>query len=296
MSRQPRGGTRAIHPFAVAWVVLGTVVVGLAATAAGGVGWGAGAAGAALVAGLWVATRRARRRARLDREPFPEAWRDVLQRRVAYYGRLSDPERARFEREVRYFLHEHVITGPRGEALDEELRVLVAASAVIVVFGHPTFRYPRLRDIIVYPDAYGKDYEVHRRGTRLGEVGGQGPIILSARALREGFADDADGRHVGIHEFAHVLDFTGGRANGVPSFMPWRCVRPWLELVHQETCKVERRRSILRRYAATNEAEFFAVASEVFFEQPQDMRREHPELYDLLRTVYGQDPAQAAGT
>jgi MtfA peptidase len=284
---------RSVNPFVVAWVLLAAAAVGLPAMALGGPWWGAGGAGGALLLGVWFATRGARRRARIDREPFPDALRDVLLRRVSYYGRLSAPERARFEREVRYFLHEHVITGPRGEAIDDELRVLVAASAVIVAFGHPTFRYPRLRDIIVYPDAYGEDYQVHRRGIRLGEVGGQGPIILSARALREGFDDDADGHHVGLHEFAHVLDFAGGRADGVPAFMPWRSVRPWLHLVHDETCKVKRRRSVLRRYAATNEAEFFAVATEVFFEQPCDLEQKHPDLYGVLREVYGQDPARA---
>jgi MtfA peptidase len=283
-----------VSGFAMAWVVLGAIGLGLAVTAAAGPWWGAGGAGAALLVGLWLATHRGRRRTRLDRAPFPPAWRDVLQRHVAYYRRLPDTARDRFEREVRYFLQEHVITGPRGEPIDDGLRVLVAASAVIVAFGHPSFKYPRLRDIIVYPDAYGEDYEVRRHGTRLGEVGGQGPIILSARALREGFADDADGRNVGLHEFAHVLDFAGGRADGVPAFMPWRSVRPWLALVHEETCRVEHRRSILRRYAATNEAEFFAVATEVFFEQPRELSKHHPELYALLRDVYRQDPATPA--
>ncbi|MFW5875742.1 MAG: zinc-dependent peptidase [Myxococcota bacterium] len=281
------------HLFTLIWVLLGTLAAGLVGAALGrSWAWAGAAAAVAALAALWWTTRRLRRRAMLDREPFPEPWRRVLEEKVDYYQALDEADRRNFERQVRYFLDEHVVTGPRGAPLEDELRVLVAASAVILVFRRPAFSYPKLRDVIVYEDAFGKDYQVESHGTLLGQVGGQGPIILSAKALRKGFADPSDGHNVGLHEFAHVLDFDDGRSDGVPSFMPWRSIRPWIEVIGRETRRVQRRRSILRQYATKNEAEFFAVATEVFFEQPEALAEKHAELYALLCKTYGQDPAR----
>lgn len=268
---------------AFAWWRLGAGVVG---------GVVAGAVVFAVV--LAVATRRARRRKQVTDAPFPEAWRAILEEWVEYYRELDAPARARFEREVQIFLDEQTITGPRGAALEDELRVLVAASAVVVVFGREGFRYPQLRDIVVYERAFNEDYEEEHGANILGMVHAQGPILFSAQSLRQGFRGEHDGHNVGYHEFAHVLDFDRGRADGVPGFMPWKAVQPWLKVMHDETAQVEKRRSILRRYAATNEAEFFAVATEVFFEKPKRMEKEHPELYALLVEAYGQDPAALA--
>lgn len=278
--------------WALAWAVIGALAAGLLAAALSGSVLVAAIA-AALCAPLafFVANRRLRRRARLARQPFPDAWSRVLERHVAFYRQLEPTDRRRFEQEVRAFLEETSVTGPRGAPLDDELRVLVAASAVILVFGRPGYLYPTVRDVIVYPDAFGEDYRIHRHGERLGEVGGQGPIILSARALRAGFADATDGHNVGLHEFAHVLDFDSGASDGVPSLMPWASVGPWVELMRTETERIEEHRSVLRGYGATNEAEFFAVATEAFFERPYELADKHPELYAVLRQVYGQDPA-----
>ncbi len=237
----------------------------------------------------WVAGRRDRRRRDVAEEPFPEPWRAVLEDYVDYYRELDAAGKTRFEREVRWFVDEQVITGPRGAEIDDELKVLVAASAVVVVFGRDGFRYPKLRDIVVYERSFDEDYSAG--GNILGMVHGQGPILFSARSLKQGFRGEHDGKNVGYHEFAHVLDFDQGRADGVPGFMPWDTVKPWLELLHSETAQIEKRRSILRRYAAKNEAEFFAVATEMFFEKPKKMKREHPELYGLLQQTYEQDPA-----
>ena len=239
-----------------------------------------------------VLTRRDRRRRRLAREPFPEAWRAVLEEEVGFYRELPDREKRRFEREVRFFLDEQLVTGPRGAEVDDELRVLVAASGVVLIFGRPGYRYPRLRDVVVYEGAFDEDYEVHERGDILGMVHAQGPILFSAQSLRAGFRGEHDGHNVGYHELAHVLDFDSGRADGVPGFMPWAAVRPWVARMHAEMAKAEKGRSILRRYAATNEAELFAVATEMFFERPEQMKKKHPDLYALLRQAYGQDPAE----
>ncbi len=244
--------------------------------------------GATLCLG-WFLGRRDRRRAKVAGEPFPPEWRATLLEWVEYYGKLGGADKERFEREVRWFVDEQVITGPKGAEVEDELKVLVAASAVVIVFGRHGFRYPRMRDIVIYERSFGKDYA--DGGNILGMVHGQGPIIFSAQSLRQGFRAEDDGHNVGYHEFAHVLDFDQGRADGVPGFMPWANVRPWLQVMHAETAKVEKRRSILRRYAAKNEAEFFAVATEMFFEKPKRMKQKHPDLYALLVQTYGQDPS-----
>lgn len=282
--------------FVWAWVSVVTAGAGLLAGAiARSWPWAVAAACAAAPFAWWVATTRDRRRARIEQEGFPESWRRILDEQVAFYRRLGSADRARFEREVRAFLAETVVTGPRGKRLEDDLRVLVAASAIILVFGRPGYRYPLLRDVIVYDDAFDEDYEVHRHGGLLGQVGAQGPLILSARALREGFAAANGGHNVGLHEFAHLLDFEDGAADGIPSLMPWRSVRPWIELMRRETLRAREHRSVLREYAATNQAELFAVATEAFFEQPVELARQHPELYAVLRETYGQDPAAAFG-
>ncbi len=239
------------------------------------------------------------RRERIVHTPFPEAQRAILLKDVEAYRSLSAADRARFEGEVAIFLAEQNIAGLRGEPVDEELRVLVAASATIIAFGRPGFRYPTTRDVVVYEGSFDESYRVGAEAKEgapiLGMVHGSGPILFSAQALRQGFRNAHDALNVGLHEFAHVLDFEAGHANGIPSFMPWGAVRPWLHVMHAETTRIHRHQSILRDYAGTNDAEFFAVATEMFFEQPERMKDKHAELYALMVTTYGQDPAAKGG-
>jgi len=246
----------------------------------------------ALAIGVAVAVIPVLRRSRVRSTPLPEAYRAILERDVHAYRGLDARDKTRFEADVVLFLAEQNITGPRGEKLDDELRVLVAASATIVAFGRPGFRYPKTRDVVVYEGTFDEGYAVDGKDANyLGMVHGSGPILFSARALRDGFRNPRDASNVGLHEFAHVLDFQSGQADGVPGFMPWQAVKPWLHVMHAETKRIQRHESILRDYGAKNEAEFFAVATEMFFEQPARMKEKQPQLYELLRETYGQDPA-----
>lgn len=240
-----------------------------------------------LACGLLIAFRRR------QPEPLSKEGRETLASGVGYFARLAEDEQRRFVHEVERFLADQHISGPRNAPVSEELRVLVAASAVVLVFGCQGFVYPRTRDIVVYEDAFDGDYTVGRSERFIGMVHGSGPILFSARALREAFERPRDGIHVGLHEFAHVIDFDSGVADGAPSMMPWGAVDPWLALVHKETQRIQARRSVLRNYAATNEAEFFAVATEAFFEKPKELKQKHAELYAVLVSVYGQHPADA---
>jgi Mlc titration factor MtfA (ptsG expression regulator) len=253
---------------------------------------GAGLAGSA-VAFVFTARRWLRRYWLLRAETSAEV-REVLAARVAFYQRLSADEQREFERNVRCFLAEHTIAGPQQKPVSDETRVLVAASAAILLFGREDLDLPSRIDVVVYPEAFNEEYEVKRKGEILGQAHSQGPVILSERALREGFSRANDGQNVGIHEFAHMLDLEGARFDGTPSGMDGASARAWAGLVHGEIARIERHRSILRQYGATNEAEFFAVASEAFFERPAAMSEKHPELYKLLKDFYGQDPAARA--
>lgn len=238
---------------------------------------------------IWLVRRsrpKARTTVRLDASS-----REFLRDHVDFYAGLDDAERARFDTAIERFLADQTITGPRAADVREETKLLVAASAVILVFGIPDFVYPVLRDIVVYEGAFDHDYDVRSGANIAGMVHAQGPIVLSERDLRQGFKRRSDGYNVGLHEFAHVLDFESGRADGVPAIMPWNALRPWARVLASETRLIEQNRSVLREYGATNEAEFFAVATEAFFEKPNALKERHPKLYDLLVATYRQDPA-----
>ena len=241
-----------------------------------------------------ISIRRYVRRARAAREPFPPAWRTVLERRVPFYRWLDADGRDRFENDVRIFLSEQRIFAERGAKLDDDTRVLIAASAAMLGFGIPDWEWVNLRDSVVYPGAFDEDYQQTEQAFIAGMVQHQGPILFSQRDLRLGFSK-LDGHNVGLHELAHVMDFADGRADGVPGDVDWVATAPWIELVSNRLAKLKKRKGYdaLRRYASENEAELFAVAVEAFFEQPKRLHEKDPELYELLRDYFGQDPAAA---
>jgi MtfA peptidase len=244
----------------------------------------------------WMAGVYHRRRS-LVAAPFPDAWRQILERRVEFYRLLpADGEaRRRFEDDIRIFLAEqHVYGAGQGAKrleIDDETRLLIASSAAILGHGMPNFEWPRLRDIVVHPRAFDENYtedDPHISGM----VHYQGPILYSARDLELGFRRQ-DGHNVGLHELAHVLDMADGHADGVPIGASWATSAPWLEVITDRLRKLRAHRysKTLRDYAGTNEAEFFAVAVETFFERPHRLHDKDPELYAMLRDYFGQDPA-----
>ncbi len=228
-----------------------------------------------------------RARARAKQMGIGQDERAALEKYVGFYAKLDDDEKRRFEAEVAAFLAEQEIAGARGATIDAETRALVAASAVMLTFRRPGFVWPKIRDVVVYTDAFNEDYQVSATGNVLGQVHAQGAVILSARALRDGFKNAKDGHNVGLHEFAHVLDFEAGQVDGVPSLMPWRSIGPWVDVMRREMERAKNGRSVLRPYAAKNEAELLAVATEAYFERPTKLREKHPELYALLEATYG---------
>jgi Mlc titration factor MtfA (ptsG expression regulator) len=237
-----------------------------------------------------AALRPVRRRARLQAEPVPEAWRALLAKRVAFYGRLTPAGQRRFEGDVAVFLAEHRIYGPQGAEVPEEVKLMIAAGAAMLGHGRPDWEWPQVRDIVVHPTQWNHDGEPGDHHAIAGQVHAQGPVLLSRKQVRFGFRK-SDGENVVIHELAHVLDLADGSADGAPAGFAWTAVPGWEELVRSRLKAVRRGQGgPLRAYAGTNEAELFAVAVEVFFEQPARLRKQDPQLYEALATLFNLEP------
>lgn len=218
--------------------------------------------------------------------------RRLLAENVDFYKALNKEQKQRFELKLSDFLANVAIEGVGTEvtALD---RVLVGASAVIPIFGFNDWKYQNLGTVVLYPDTFNKDFEF-AEGDRniLGMVGDgymNGQMILSQSALRHGFSKSAGNSNTGIHEFVHLIDKSDGATDGIPQHLiKHEYVMPWVKMMHQEIRKIEDNRSDINPYATTNEAEFFAVVSEYFFENPERLKDRHPELYANLSRIFGQ--------
>ena len=255
-------------------------------------GLGGGALGLAAGLALFRALRgRAERRRALLRTPFPEPWRRFLLDRCDPYERLPVELRARFEQDLRVFLAEKRITGV-GIRATEELRLLVGASAMTLSVGWPDYEWDRLTEVLLYPQDFARDYGFEMKELS-GQAHGWGTVILSAPALIESFEHPDDGYHVGIHEFAHLVQVEQARFAEIPPGLDEDYGREWTELVAAEMDRIRRGKSVLDPYAGENPSEFLAVAVEAFFEVPLAMRKGHRELYALLRDYFRQDPAAA---
>ncbi len=270
-------------------VCAGLAMLGLAVA-------GAAAALAGLALGLvllrWRERRAGepgRRRRQLVAVGFPADWRRFLSQRCDHYQRLPEALRRRFEQDVLFFLAEERITGIEVEAT-LELRLLVAASAVSLSVGWPDFEWEQLAEVLVYPQAFNRDYG-YKQAERAGEAHAWGTIILSAPALIESFAIPDDAFHVGLHEFAHLLDVERTHFDGIPIGFDVAQTEDWVTLRDREMEAIRSGRSILDDYAAHDPVEFLPVAVEAFFEQPLDLRAGHAKLYRTLARYFGQDPA-----
>jgi Mlc titration factor MtfA (ptsG expression regulator) len=220
---------------------------------------------------------------------FPARSRTFLEGHCDSYLRLSSPLRSRFEDDLRIFLAETTITGIEVEATDD-LRLLVAASAVTLSLGWPDFEWSHVAEVLLYPRAFDRDYSF-KKPELAGQAHQWGTVILSVPALRRSFADPHDGYHVGFHEFAHLLDMDQRRFGGIQAGMSATQSRRWVGLVAEEMERLREGRSLLDPYGGEDPAEFFGVSVEVFFEQPQALRLRHRELYESLSRYFRQDPA-----
>ncbi len=241
----------------------------------------------------WQTGKIRRRRAILS-EPFPREWEAVLQRDVVFFRALDAPAQQRFRSQLQVFLGEKQITGIKVQ-LDTTTRVLAATSAIIPIFGFTDWEWHQINEVLVYPTRFDGEFELGdgRDHNILGMVG-TGSLsrlmILSKPDLINGFRNATDKRNVGVHEFAHLVDKTDGVIDGIPGVgLDRQAIGPWIDLVRRKMAEIEKGQSDIDRYALTNEAEFFAVTAEYFFERPGVMQRKHPELFATLERVFNQD-------
>ncbi|MFN4116287.1 MAG: zinc-dependent peptidase [Inhella sp.] len=244
------------------------------------------------------------RRARLRRRPLPSAWRRILRRRVPLVARLPADQQLRLKGLMQVFLAEKPIIGCAGLVVSEEMRVVIAAQACLPLLGRTRGYYPKLAQVLLYPGAFMVEraaplpggVQQEQRRALAGESWSLGQVILSWQDVLDGAADARDGRNLVVHEFAHQLDQLTGQANGAPPLADRLAQRRWsrvmqTEFEHLRQTLAEGRRSLLDPYAASEPAEFFAVASEHYFEQGALLAQRHPQLYRELAGFYGVNTA-----
>ena len=222
--------------------------------------------------------------------------RRILQEHVLFYQRLDENGKLRFEQKIAAFLRYVRIEGV-GASIDDMDRIFVASSAVIPIFGFPDWHYRNLTDVLIYPDTFNDTFKFEGKDRNiLGMVGSgymNGKMILSQHALREGFLNNSDKSNTAIHEFVHLLDKADGAVDGIPEYLlQHQYTIPWLDLMQQQIKEIRTNHSDINPYAATEKSEFFAVASEYFFERPELLQEKHPQLYEYLQKIFHQSPAE----
>lgn len=241
-----------------------------------------------------IALRSMRRKKISLPEEMKENTAALLEDHVPFYQKLGTDERRQFEARVLHFLATTHITGI-GVAVTYTDKLLVAASAIIPIHHFPGWEYRNIQEVLLYNNTFSKEYSTEGEDRNiLGMVGDgamNGQMILSLPSLRSGFKS-ADGHNTAIHEFVHLIDKADGSVDGVPEYLlksPF--VIPWIKLMHDEIRKIRQERSEINPYGATNDAEFFAVIAEYFFEKPEALKAKHPELYRMLEMMFDGRPA-----
>ena len=242
-------------------------------------------------------------REKLKIKPFPPEWEEILNQNVVLYRYLPDPLKKELQGHINVFLGEKTFEGCDGLEINDEIRVTIAAEACILLLNRkkPTY-YPTLYSILVYPSAYVASkitvvggQRTEEMTVRGGESWNRGEVVLAWDFVRKAAIDLAFGHNVVLHEFAHQLDQEDGSANGAPILEKGTSYKTWARVFSKEYEELRKnalsgRNDIMDAYGATNPAEFFAVATETFFERPKQMKLSHPELYEELKSYYGLDP------
>ena len=225
-------------------------------------------------------------------KPFPAEWHTLLLENVQFYRNLSAGKQVEFQKRIMLFLSEVYIEGVQLEITDLD-KLLVASSAVIPVFGFNEWHYYNLSGVLLYPDYFNEDMEFADTASsrNIGGLVGTGrfenQMILSQKALYHGFSNTTDKGNTGIHEFVHLIDKMDGLVDGIPEkLLGHKYAIPWLDLIHKKMEAINDDKSDIRQYGGTNQAEFFAVAAEYFFERPDLLKRKHPELYKMMEVCF----------
>jgi Mlc titration factor MtfA (ptsG expression regulator) len=248
------------------------------------------------------------KRSKIKRQTFPKRWLEIIECRLPYYFILPATDRQELLDHIHIFLAEKSFIGCGGVIITDEMRVVIAAQACILLLHRTTDYFHELGTILVYPHPYIA--ETHRRlpggivedgiQARVGESWQHGSVILAWDNVLAGARDIHDAQNVVLHEFAHQLDEESGSANGAPPLQLKSQYTTWARVLTEEFNQLNQdarahRKSTMDKYGATNPAEFFAVATETFFEKPVQLKSKHPSLYEELKLFYQQDPASFDG-
>jgi Mlc titration factor MtfA (ptsG expression regulator) len=223
-------------------------------------------------------------------EPVPVLLKKILEEQVPFFQRLTKNKQTEFEERAAHFLTQVKITGVKTLVEDTD-RVLIAASAIIPIFNFAGWEYKNLHEVLLYPDSFNHEFEQQGGGRNILGMVGSGAMnqvmILSQFELRQCFLNETGKNNTAIHEFVHLVDKTDGEIDGVPEALLGReYIKPWLQLMQQKIKEICDDSSDINPYGATNEAEFFAVVSEYFFERPDLLKQKHPDLYNLLLKMF----------
>lgn len=249
-----------------------------------------------------------RRRRKIRSRAFPDRWLAIIERNVAVFRRLPRGDQRELLGHVLVFLEEKAFEGCGGLEITDEVRVTIATQACLLLLHRETDYYPTLKTILVYPHHYVATHREQGPGgfviegdqARLGESWLRGPVVLSWDDVRRGASDPNDGHNVTFHEFAHQLDSEDGANEGAPALPRPAMYTAWARVMqaefdHLRSDLAQHHQHFIDAYGATNPAEFFAVITEAFFEQPNQLKQRHPALYDQLARFYQQDPAAWTG-
>lgn len=220
--------------------------------------------------------------------PFPKLWRDILADRVEFYKRLSSHDKIEFERKVHIFLLNVRIRGMQTEVTHVD-KILIAAGAIIPIFRFAKWNYANLEEVQLFPDKFLIPNSDKMANGLVGCGAMEGKMMLSRKAVHHGFFDTTDNENVVIHEFIHILDKQDGKIDGVLGKVIKEIdITPWLHIIQLKMNEIDANNSSIRKYGATNQSEFLAVVSEFFFENPERLRSEHPDLYNALDSFYNE--------
>lgn len=245
------------------------------------------------------------RLSRIEKQTFPEPWQQTLIDRLPFVAKLPITDQKQLQLLIKIFLADKTFYGCAGQEIDDDIRVTVAAQACLLVLNQGRTPYPDLESILVYPSTFVATREVaNELGlvstnhiAMLGESWSQGKVVLAWDNVKKGVMNLQDGQNVVLHEFAHQLDHESGSTNGAPVLSTRGAYRSWAHSFSEEFEELQKdaargRHSLMDHYGATNPAEFFAVATETFFERPKEMASHHQELYQQLKNYYKLDPGQ----
>ena len=242
---------------------------------------------------LWKRWRKKTELNKKLKQEFPAAWRNFLSEKVIFYKTLNTPDKVVFEKRLQLFISTKIIQGVETD-IDDNIRLMVAASAVIPTFAFSGYNYPYVHSVLIYPGTFDRKFQTHSLRDKQESIVGMvnnsfqdGTVIFSKPDLVKAFDGLPHKENVGIHEFVHLLDKDDGEIDGVPELIiQHNFVAPWLKEIKQEIKRIEKGSSDINPYALTSNAEFLAVVSEYFFDNPEKFHKRHPELYQFLSTIF----------